>query len=147
MSCAHISDCFQMGCLMRTGGKAGLSASRRKRLQSRSPAAAAAEGPRAGQGPREGPAQAQESAVAMPQAAPAALPALTSWRKGPAVVQPPSSHAEGLSQPMLRHGSMYVHCRCPLALSTLNVSAWAKSTEPTGPLWYQDALVARESHA
>ena len=116
MSCAHLSDDMLTDCLMWTGGKAGLSASRRKRAQSRSPAAAAAEGLREGRARREGPAKAQEPAVAQPQAAPAALPALTSWRKGPAAVQPPSSHAEGPFHTMLRRDSTYVYQSCVLAL-------------------------------
>ena len=50
--------------------------------------------------------------MAQPQAAPAALPALTSWRKGPAAVQPPRSHAEGPSHLRLRRDSAYAHWRC-----------------------------------
>ena len=105
MSRTHLTQILLRDFLMWAGSKAGLSASRRKRAQSRSPATAAAEGLREGRGRREGPAQAQEPSVAQPQAAPAALPALTSWRKGPAAVQPPSSHAEGPSHIMLEAGS------------------------------------------
>ena len=73
------------------GGRAGLSASRRKRTQSRSPAIVPS-GASDSHVARRLPVQPQEpdEAQPQPQAAPAALPAVTSWRKGPAAVQPPS---------------------------------------------------------
>ena len=84
-SSAHVSLC------QCAGGKAGLSASRRKRAQSRSPATvpSGASDSRVARGVHVQPQEPDETQP-QPQAAPAALPAVTSWRKGPAALQPPS---------------------------------------------------------
>ena len=79
------------------GSRAAAGAGRRKRAQSRSPVTGAAESFES-QAPRAGPLQPREPVQAEAQAAPAAQPAVTSWREGPAVLQPPSGQPEGVKK-------------------------------------------------
>ncbi len=113
-----------------TGSRAAAGTGRRKRAQSRSPVTGAAEAFES-QAPRAGPPQPREPVQAEAQAAPAAQPAVTSWREGPAVLQPPSGRAEGKNDdscipnsscPLLHRGGSSSGddgCNCDQAISLL----------------------------